>query len=121
MGALTTPSQRHPQPAITEEAEKQKPARKTALRSPRKESPNRSRSPLPRKVQVQFDPKEKEIPAELGDSNPNLMRMKDAREAVPRKEGESRNDWKNRIFQHKRKFEEKMAQSSKGKTKEARK
>jgi hypothetical protein len=49
------------------------------------------------------------------------MRMKDAREAVPRKEGESRNDWKNRIFQHKRKFEEKMAQSSKGKTKEARK
>lgn len=33
--------------------------------------------------------------------------MKDAREAVPRKDGESRQQWKNRIFNYKRQEEAK--------------
>eukprot|EP00435_Cladocopium_sp_Y103_P060385 s256_g22.t1 len=72
--------------------------RKPALRSPRR------RSPIPRKVQ--FDPRERDIPADPGDNNPHLMRMKAAREAVPRKDGETRQQWKSRVFQFKSKHEE---------------
>lgn len=52
---------------------------------PRKErnSPSRSRSPLNRKVKF-ANPLENEIRADAEDQHPHWIRMKDAREAVPR-------------------------------------
>ena len=59
-----------------------------ALRSP-KGTRERSRNPLKRAPRVSFaDPLEKTIPLEPGDSKPGLMRMVDARNAVPRKDTE---------------------------------
>lgn len=112
---LTAPSQRHPKPATTVKEEPEK-ERKPALRSPRRGSPKRSRSPLARRVQ--FDPKDKTIPADGAEENSHLMRMKEARDAVPRRDGESRSQWKSRVFQHKREFEDKNSKGSgKGKKK----
>lgn len=51
-------------------------------------SPSRSRSPIERKVQ--FDPYVNEVPGQKEEAQPGLMRMKEARAAVPRKEGETR-------------------------------
>lgn len=47
--------------------------------------------------------------ASPADPSSHLLRMSDARKAVPRREGESRSQWKNRVFQYKRKEEEKLA------------
>ena len=118
MVALTTPPQRHPKiPPVSAGAvePKRKPALKEAAdKRPLSPRRDRSRSPLERKVQI--DPKAKVIPNEENRDNSGLMRMKDAREAVPRLDGERRSKWKQRIFQHKRKKEEE-AQSSQPKRK----
>ena len=70
--------------------------KETRSRSPR------SKSPLRRSVR--FSDKEKVIPpVPAGSGKEQLgMRMKEARDAVPRKEGETRQSWKNRIFNYKR-------------------
>jgi hypothetical protein len=49
------------------------------------------------------------------------MRTKDVREAVPRLENKTRSQWKNRIFQYKRKEEEKSGVSAKSKGKGSKK
>ena len=54
-------------------------------------------------------------------SPPGLMRTKDVREAVPRLENKTRSQWKNRIFQYKRKEEEKSGVSAKSKGKGSKK
>lgn len=41
--------------------------------------------------------------------------MKEARDAVPRKEGENRSQWKSRVFQNKRKMEEEAAKEQRRK------
>ena len=59
------------------------------------------------KRQVHFaDPVSKVVKQPTEEENQG-MRMKDARDAVPRKEGESRQQWKNRIFNYKRQEEAK--------------
>ena len=78
----------------------------------------RSRSPLKRQVRF-ASPLTSEVPEDAGKAG--LMRMKDAREAVPRLENESRTQWKNRIFQHKRKEEEKSGVVAKSKGKGSKK
>ena len=77
-----------------------------------KESPRRSRSPLKRSVQF-AEPLEHDMDAKSSDPQSGMMRMKTARDAVPRKEGESRQAWKNRIFNYKRLEESKHAQEEK--------
>ena len=42
----------------------------------------------------------------------HLMRMKDARESVPRMKNETRSQWKNRVFAFKRKEDEKNAKAA---------
>lgn len=66
---------------------------------------SRSRSPLKRQVHF-ADPVSKVVDQAAEDGSQG-MRMKDARDAVPRKEGESRQQWKNRIFNYKRQEEAK--------------
>ena len=64
---------------------------------------------------VKFEtPLEKEIPAEPGGTKPGMMRMADARQGVPRKENETRAQWKNRIFNFKRSEEAKHGVGGKG-------
>lgn len=63
------------------------------------------------------NPLEKEIPRESEEEVKGLMRMKEAREAVPRKENESRSQWKSRVFQHKREEEQKLGLGGKAKGK----
>ena len=97
------PPQRHPEAHVTKEPAAGETERKPALRKPGKKSPSRSRSPIERKVRFAEDEKPT---APAGDGTQlGLMRMKEAREAVPRLDGESRAQWKNRVFQHKRKHE----------------
>jgi len=86
------------------EPEEKDPPRKPALKRPGKKSPSRSRSPLERKVRFADD--EKDAAPAGGGSASGLMRMKEARDAVPRLDGETRSQWKSRVFQHKRKHEE---------------
>ena len=69
---------------------------------------------MKRQVKCQ-DPLTSVIPEPAQDPRPGLMRMKDAREAVPRKENESRSQWKNRVFEHKRREEEKHGQGGRSK------
>ena len=111
MATLATPPQRHPSPNSVH-GEKSDAVRKPALKPRKKTSPSRSRSPLERRVH--FDPQEKEIP-DQNNQRPGLMRMSEARAAVPRKEGESRSQWKLRVFQNKRKMEEEAVQATKKK------
>ena len=77
--------------------------------SPRHRSRSpRSKSPLKR--QVRFAQKDKVIPpAEVAAVGLGGMRMAEARAAVPRKSGETRQAWKSRIFDFKRKEEEKQS------------
>jgi hypothetical protein len=77
--------------------------RKGALRPPQRKNLSRSRSPLERRVQ--FSGVDKEIPSHADSASSHLMRMKDARDAVPRKEGETRAAWKKRVFDNKRRTE----------------
>ena len=86
--------------------------RRPALRSPTK-TRDRSRSPLKRSVKFET-PLEKEIPAEPGGTKLGMMRTADARQAVPRKENETRAQWKNRIFNFKRSEEAKHGVGGKG-------
>ena len=51
---------------------------------------------------VQFSGVEKEILPHAEAAPLHLMRMKDARDAVVRKDGESRTAWKKRVFDYKR-------------------
>ena len=53
------------------------------------------------KDRVRFVEDEKNVPVPVGG-----LRMKDAKAAVERKPGESRAQWKNRVFRHKRQLEE---------------
>ena len=70
---------------------------------------------MKRAPKVQFqEPLENTIPPEPGDPRPGLMRMADARGAVPRKENESRADWKKRVFSFKRQEEAKHGVGGKG-------
>ena len=86
------------------------------MKGPKKPaSPSRSRSPLERRVQ--FDPNVKDMNQPPEDAQPGLMRMKEARAAVPRKDGETRSQWKTRVFQNKRKMEEDAAKASSAKKK----
>jgi len=75
------------------------------LKKEEKKSVSRSRSPLKRQVHF-ADPVSKVVKQPTEEENQG-MRMKDARDAVPRKEGESRQQWKNRIFNYKRQEEAK--------------
>ncbi len=77
-----------------------------------RESPSRSRSPLKRAVQF-AEPLEHDMDAKSSEAQAGMMRMRTARDAVPRKEGESRQAWKNRIFNYKRQEEAKHVQEEK--------
>lgn len=48
------------------------------------------------------------FPEEDASDSGRGLRMQQVKEAVPRKEGESRKDWKGRVFAHKRKEEERL-------------
>ena len=98
------PPQRHPEAHVAKEPEAEETGRKPALKKPGKKSPSRSRSPIERRVRFAED--EKPTAPIADGTQSGLMRMKEAREAVPRLEGESRAQWKNRVFNHKRKHEE---------------
>ena len=73
---------------------------------------SRSRSPLRRSVQF-ANPVDQEVPAAKAEMDSGMMRMKTARDAVPRKEGESRQAWKSRIFNYKRQEEAKHGEQEK--------
>ena len=75
------------------------------MKKEERKSKSRSRSPLRRHIQF-AEPVSKVVTAAEEEAVKG-MRMKDAREAVPRKEGESRQQWKNRIFNYKRQEEAK--------------
>ena len=99
--------QRHPKAAEDVKAEpvEKKETRKPVLRDRR--SPRRSRSPIKRSVKFKA-PLEKEIPGTgLAGADSGLMRMAQAREAMPRLENESRANWKKRVFDFKREEEAK--------------
>ena len=76
--------------------------------------PKRSRSPLRRAVKF-AEPLARDIPASSGDPIPGLMRMAEARDAVPRNPNESRTEWKKRIFDFKRSEEAKHGKGGGGK------
>lgn len=102
--ALPGPPQRQPlSPSPVRKKTAQE--RTSAMKKEEKKSKSRSRSPLRRQVQF-AEPVSRVVPDGAEGSNPG-MRMKDAREAVPRKDGESRQQWKNRIFNYKRQEEAK--------------
>ena len=79
--------------------------RSSAMKKEEKRSVSKSRSPLRRQVNF-AEPVSKVISGATEDGSQG-MRMKDARDAVPRKDGESRQQWKNRIFNYKRQEEAK--------------
>ncbi len=102
--SLTGPPQRHPSPSPVKEKAKGS-QRTPALKKEVKKSQSRSRSPLKRHVQF-VEPVSGQAPVTAEEAGQG-MRMRDARDAVPRKEGESRQQWKNRIFSFKRQEEAK--------------
>ena len=100
------PPQRHP---LSQSPVREKPKgapRSSALKKEERESASRSKSPGRRHVKF-AEPVNKASSTTAEDGGQG-MRMKDARDAVPRKEGESRQQWKNRIFNYKRQEESKM-------------
>lgn len=101
--ALPGPPQRQPQSPspVTKKVSE----RTSAMKKEERKSKSRSRSPLRRHIQF-AEPVSKVVTAAEEEAVKG-MRMKDAREAVPRKEGESRQQWKNRIFNYKRQEEAK--------------
>ena len=103
--SLPGPPQRQPSRSPVKEKVKA-PQRTSALKNKEeKKSMSRSRSPLRRHVQF-VEPVDQGTSATGEDMNQG-MRMKDARDAVPRREGESRQQWKNRVFNYKRQEEAK--------------
>lgn len=100
--------QKSPSPVMPPKTAK---VRKSALKDTKK-SVSRSRSPLRRSVQF-ANPVDQDMAAPKSDSQAGMMRMKDAREAAPRKEGESRQARKTRIFNYKRQEEAKHSEEEK--------
>ena len=104
--SLPGPPQRQPSPSSVK-VQPKSPPRTPALKKKKEEkkSGSRSRSPLRRHVQF-VEPVNRGAPT-TGEDMGQGMRMKDARDAVPRREGETRQQWKNRIFNYKRQEEAK--------------
>ena len=80
--------------------EETKEERSGVLRGGRPVSPKRSRSPLRR---VSFSPSARGgSPTKDEKEKQGMMRMQEAKDAVPRQKDESRADWKKRVFEHKK-------------------